>query len=69
MVEVFKTTVKTKSESEMILNILLEKFPNHSINFDLEDCDKILRIEGNNFNTEIIINTLKEFNCVCEILE
>ena len=45
MAEIFKTDVQTKLKSEMMLKILLEKFLNYQINLDLEDCDKILRVE------------------------
>jgi len=50
MVEVFKTNVKKRGEEKMLLLILAEYFPNHKINFDLDDCDKILRVEGNSLN-------------------
>ena len=69
MVEVFKTDVQTKPQSEMILKILLEKFPNYQINFDLEDCDKILRVKGKNIESNNFIKLLNENGHKCEILE
>jgi hypothetical protein len=69
MIEIFKTNITTTSKSEKVKNQILAIYPLLKISFDLEDCDRILRIEGNNFNTEIIINILKELHCVCEILE
>lgn len=41
-VDVFKTNVKKKSDAEVIVQLLSNYFPNHVINFDLKDCDKIL---------------------------
>lgn len=45
--EVFKTNVHEPDESKLLVQILLEWFPQSKINFDLEDCDKILRVERN----------------------
>jgi hypothetical protein len=65
MVEVFKTNVRLKKESMLLLNILLEIFPKYKIDFDLDDCDKILRIEGVVVQPGKVIRILKEqgFNC------
>jgi hypothetical protein len=48
MVEVFKTNVQKKAQSKMLLCILSEAFPFSKINFYLSDCDKVLRVEGDN---------------------
>lgn len=68
VVEVFKTTVRRKEDATKIVNLLNEYFPNHLINFDLEDCDKILRIEGLDHNQTFIKNALGQFGFSCEIL-
>jgi len=64
MVEIFKTDIQTKSQSEMMLTILLDKFPSYQINFDLEDCDKILRIDTPTEITQSVIELMqnKGFN-------
>ncbi len=46
MVEIFKTNVRNKFDSNYIIAIIQRQYPNYKINFDLEDCDKILRVEG-----------------------
>jgi len=46
MVEVFKTNVKSTQQSIIILSKIRKYFPKLRVNFDLGDCDKILRIEG-----------------------
>ena len=46
VVEVFKTAVASSSEAALVLQILKAHFPSCRINFDLQDCDRILRIEG-----------------------
>jgi hypothetical protein len=69
MVEVFKTNVQKKSQSKMLLCILSEAFPSFKINFDLSDCDKVLRVEGDNIEALRIMILVKEYGVKCEILE
>jgi hypothetical protein len=45
-IEVFKTEVTNRVEAERLKNVLLQLYPGCSINFDLDDCDNILRMEG-----------------------
>jgi len=69
MVEVFKTNVQKKAQSKMLLCILSEAFPSFKINFDLSDCDKVLRVEGDNMEALRIIILVKEYGFKCEILD
>ena len=46
MVEVFKTNVSTKKEANRIVKLFESKWERYKVNFDLHDCDKILRIES-----------------------
>lgn len=45
VVEIFKTNITSTGIADNIINLLLQHFPDSKINFDLEDCDNILRIE------------------------
>ncbi len=45
-VEVFKTNVQHVREANKLLHLLQAHFPDCSFNFDLDDCDKILRATG-----------------------
>jgi hypothetical protein len=69
MVEVFKTNVQKKIQSKMLLCILSETFPSFKINFDLSDCDKVLRVEGDNMEVLPIMILVKEHGFTCEILD
>lgn len=68
MVEAFKTNVRKKTQSKMLLGILSKAFPTFKINFDLSDCDKVLRVEGDNMETLRIMILVKEYGFKCEIL-
>jgi hypothetical protein len=68
MIEVFKTSVQ---HSEQALSIMFEiraYFSNVRVNFDLEDCDNILRVEGGNIQKNKIINILVSEGYFCEAL-
>jgi len=69
MVEAFKTNVQKKAQSKMLLCILFEAFPSFKINFDLSDCDKVLRVEGDNIEALRIMILVKECGFKCEILD
>ncbi|WP_111309179.1 hypothetical protein [Confluentibacter sediminis] len=70
MIEVFKTNIASKSKAKEVLLMLNNKFPNYKVNFDLEDCDNILRIENKNGTLKIndIIYLLLRTEIVVEIL-
>jgi hypothetical protein len=69
MVEVFKTDVEKEYEAEGILKKLSEHYPECRINFDLDDCDNILRVEGRKLNPQTIISCLNNLSYKCIILE
>lgn len=69
MVEVFKTNVRQRRQAKLLLGILQKRFPLFRINFDLEDCDKILRVEGENIHQEKITGLLIENGYQCNILD
>ncbi|HNR73992.1 MAG TPA: hypothetical protein PKM03_07190 [Cyclobacteriaceae bacterium] len=69
MTEVFKTDVNKKREMKSILTVLQHEFPNLKINFDLTDCDRILRVEGQGIAVEQIISRMRAQNHSCELLE
>jgi hypothetical protein len=69
MVEIFKTNVQKKTQSKMLLYVLSEAFPSFKINFDLSDCDKVLRVEGDNMEASSIMVLVKEHGFQCDLLE
>ena len=69
MVEVFKTNVRSIRAANLIIQKLAEEFPKHKINFDLSDCDRILRVQGNNFLERKVISIVTSLHHNCEILQ
>ena len=69
MVEVFKTNVRHKKAAQKITTVLKTNFPDCQINFDLDDCDRILRIESEKVIPVKVAEILKAKGFLCEVLE
>jgi hypothetical protein len=68
MIEVFKTNVQEVGEAKTIVGELLKHFPSSRINFALDDCDKILRAEGNEICPKRIIELVMQQGFEAEVL-
>lgn len=64
MVKIFKTNVETTAEAFFILRELNQLYIGN-INFDLEDCDRILRIDAKNYSSLDIIKTFESLGFYC----
>ena len=70
MIEVFKTNVKDKGPAQMRVDEIRDSFLNHVANFDLEDCDYILRVKCATGCIESagVIALLRRFGYLAEVL-
>jgi hypothetical protein len=69
LVEVFKTNIQNGRQATAILKKLGQLFPKCRINFDLTDCDKILRVEGKIASPEKVIEAVTTDGYQCEVLQ
>lgn len=69
MVEVFKTNVQEFEEAQNLVALLRQHFPDSKVNFDLDDCDKVLRVEGNNLKIEKVMTLIMEKGFLCKVLD
>ena len=69
MIFVFKTSVKTKMQITKLKPHIDKILPNAKWNFDLEDIDKILRIDSDENIVLIIMDLLNIHSYSCEELE
>lgn len=69
MIFVFKTSVKTKMQMKKLKPHIDKRLPKAKWNFDLEDCDKILRIDSEEDIVLITTDLLNMHNYSCEELE
>lgn len=70
MVEVFKTNVTERDQADKLLNYIHACHKRYIANFDLDDCDRILRVEVENGFVDIrsVINIIQGFGFEAEIL-
>jgi hypothetical protein len=70
MIEVFKTNVQDPVQANMLIHHIHELFGHYRVNFDLEDCDKILRIQSKAgiVEPEFVIELLRDFGFSAEVL-
>ncbi len=69
IVEVFKTNVLKEDEAKDLIAKLSSHFPQCRINFDLQDCDKILRVEGKQILPEKIVEVINGNGYQCNVLD
>lgn len=48
MIEVFKTNVHNLQDAQRLVGLIHASFPGYKANFDLQDCDKVLRVVTEN---------------------
>lgn len=70
MIEVFKTNVREPIFAYKLVDQIHERFVDHTANFDLEDCDRILRVKCTTgpIQSSGLISLLKECGFMAEVL-
>ena len=68
-VEVFRTNVNLSKDASKIVKALNSRYPDFKINFDLDDCDKILRIEADQDPISCVSEIVAEYGFECELLK
>lgn len=70
MVEVFKTDVRDADQARLLVEVIQKNFDGYRANFDLEDCDRILRVAVSQGAVQVfpLVNFIKEFGYQAEVL-
>ncbi len=70
MVEVFKTNVSDTHHANMLVEQIHKTFAGYKANFDLEDCDNILRVVSTKglIQPSVVINLLENYGFTAEVL-
>jgi hypothetical protein len=70
MIEVFKTDVHEARYAHLIQQLLQTVFVGYEVSFDLEDCDKILRVKSDHLPIQpaTLIDFLKQMGVHAEVL-
>lgn len=67
MIEVFQTNVHSEQQADRLVGVLLQSYPLATITFDLEDCDRILRVAGVH-TPQHVVDTLQQHGYDCRPL-
>lgn len=65
MVEIFKTNVNSNEHAQRLASLLHPM----KATFDLDDCDKILRVEDSQIDTDLVVRFVNAQGFVCTLLE
>lgn len=68
-VHIFKTNINTLEQIKNADSFLSTHRKVEKWNIDIDDCDKVLRIESSQLEICDVISSLKPFNIYCEELE
>ena len=69
-IEVFKTNVTNERHANMLLHQIHATYADYEANFDLDDCDKILRVKCNvrAVDPAQLIDLLKDYGFDADVL-
>ncbi|MBC7915109.1 MAG: hypothetical protein H7Y07_13410 [Pyrinomonadaceae bacterium] len=70
MVEVFRTNVKDPQHADILLSKIHQLCTEYNANFDLEDCDKVLRVQciSGSIEPSLLINLINKCGFKAEVL-
>ena len=70
MVEVFRTNVSDRNQARMVIEQIHKTFVGYTANFDLDDCDKILRVKSTTefIEAALLVDLLRSFGFQAEVL-
>jgi hypothetical protein len=69
MIAVFRTGVGNQGDADYLMKIMKNRYPGYEINFDLEDCDRVLRIKGQEIKNKDIIALFRKEGFMCAVLK
>jgi predicted alpha/beta hydrolase family esterase len=70
-IEVFKTDVNDAVWARMLKDKIAKVFAEYEVHFDLEDCDKVMRVKSTTHPIQriMLINLLKDFGFQAEVMK
>ena len=70
MIEVFKTDVRDRDQASRLIDRIHRTFINYKANFDLEDCDRVLRVQSSagSVRATLLIELSKDLGINAEVL-
>jgi hypothetical protein len=69
MIEIFKTNIPGTAQAILLIEWLKKQLPGTYINVDLDDCDRILRVQADSIQTEQIEALVNDYGFYCKALD
>lgn len=69
-VEVFKTNVQVARHARILAEEMEKRCPSYEVNFDLDDCDRIMRVvsRGGAVEVSVVVAMMKSLGFTAEVL-
>jgi len=67
-VDLFKTNVENSEQAARTKDALVELMPQALVHIDVDDCDKVLRLERSDMETDAIIRLVEKVGFTCKVL-
>lgn len=68
IIEVFKTNIDNQNDASEIIDVLNKLLSAIRVTIDLEDCDRVLRVEAKDFTADEVINVLNLCGFDCQLM-
>jgi hypothetical protein len=68
MVVVYRTNINNQRQFKKATRLLCKLFNDLRINIDLEDSEKVLRLEGKDIISAEVINSLSKIGFLCQVM-
>jgi hypothetical protein len=65
---IFRTNINSRHNYAIVEGSLLQHRGVHACTIDLEDCDKVLRVESENIPISVIVEEVVKLGFICEEL-
>lgn len=69
MIGIFKTNISTQKEKNQVIRALSGEFSATLCTLDLEDCDRVLRVDGPQMEEHQVVSFVRELGFQCAVLE
>lgn len=69
MIGIFKTNINTQQDKNTVVNAIAGHFNPTACTVDLEDCDRVLRVVGQQLEEEQLISFVRSLGYHCSQLD
>lgn len=68
MVIIYRTNINNRNQFQVVTLLLSKLFQDLRVNIDLEDSEKVLRLEGKEIISDMVITSLERIGVECQVM-